>query len=460
MALSKRFPAFLMLFATLFLMGQGCSGNTEAERAASERVTLEIWRVFDDESTLSNTMRAYQALHPNVSFVYREKRIDEYQDDLLRAFAEGSGPDIFSVHNTWIGQWENLMTPLPDSVSIPFSETKGTIKKETITTLREIPSITTRQLKSEFVDVVTADVVRSYQANRNATPVDRIFGLPLAVDTMALFYNRDLLNAAGIAEPPRTWTEFQSAVTRLSSVGENDIILQSGAAIGTSQNVERAFDILSLLMMQNGTPMTNDRGQATFANETDRDFIPGVNAVRFYTDFANPLKEVYTWNEDQPNSFDAFINGNTAFFFGYTYHIPVINAQAPKLNYSVTPMPQIDGGRTVNYANYWVESVSKSTEHANWAWDFIQFAASQDRVTSYLSASGKPTARRALINEQLEDEDLYVFASQLLTADSWYRGGDALVAEEALLDVIDAGLANEDLERAIRDAQNKVNQSL
>ncbi len=466
MIFSRRLPILLMLCAALFLMGQGCRGNSAAEQAASERVTLKIWRVFDDEDTLTDIMRAYRAIHPNVSFEYRELRIDEYKDELLRAFAEGTGPDIFSVHNTWVGEWENLITPLPDSVSIPFTEVKGTIKKETITTLREIPSITQRELKSEFVDVVSQDVIRSYQATPDSAPEDRIFGLPLAVDTMALFYNRDLLNAAGIAEPPKTWSEFQDAVIALTRIGEEDTILQSGAAIGTSRNVERAFDILSLLMMQNGTPMVDDRGRAAFANETDRDFIPGLNATRFYTDFANPLKEVYTWNEEMPNSFEAFINGNTAFFFGYSYHVPIIKAQAPKLNFGISNMPQIQVGdgtplnRVVNYANYWVETVSRGTKHRDWAWDFIQFATGEDRVTSYLEAAGKPTARRALIKDQLENEDLFVFASQLLTSSSWYRGNDAEVAEEAFLNLIDAVLAGEDAERAIKDAQNQVNQTL
>ncbi|NQV90817.1 hypothetical protein HQ487_05450, partial [Candidatus Uhrbacteria bacterium] len=44
--------------------------------------------------------------------------------------------------------------------------------------------------------------------------------------------------------------------------------------------------------------------------------------------------------------------------------------------------------------------------------------------------------------------------------DSWYRGGDAHVAEEAFLDLIDEFLSGAEQERALKDAQNKVNQSL
>jgi multiple sugar transport system substrate-binding protein len=448
-----------LLALTLMLVGAGCGGPSTAQILASTPVTLTIWRVFDDDETFTDLLSNYRAIHPNVSFEYRELRFDEYEDELIRAFAEGEGPDIFSVHNTWIGAYESLISPMPDSVTIPYSETRGTIKKETVYTLQEEPTISQRSLRNDYVDVVAQDVIRDYKPSSNADTESRIFGLPLSVDTLALYYNRDLLNAAGIPEAPSTWTEFQSQVEDLTRIGANDEILQTGAAIGSSRNVERAFDIVSILMMQNGTQMADERGRATFAAETEAGFL-GIEAMRFYTDFANPLKTVYTWNEDQEDSFDAFTSGDVAFFFGYSYHYDLIEDANEKLNFSVTELPQIDGGKTVNYANYWVETVAKSTEHEDWAWDFVEFAASEDQVTNYLEAADKPTGLRSLISTQLEDEKLSIFSNQTLTSESWYTGSDAVVAEEALLDLIDAFLSGADQERAIKDAQNKVNETI
>ena len=448
-----------ILLLPLVLLGAGCGGSSTAEKLATTPVTLTIWRVFDNDSTLSRAMSAYRALHPNVSFEYRELRYEEYEDELIRAFAEGEGPDIFSIHNTWLGKYESLIDPLPDSLTIPYSETRGTIKKETVYTIQEEPTLSQRSLKSQYVDVVVEDVIRSYKPSSKSEAEDRIFGLPLGMDSLALYYNKDLLNSANIPEPPSTWTEFQDQVSQLTQLSTGDAIVQAGAALGTSRNVERAFDLLSILMMQNGTQMTDSRGRATFAQETDAGFLGG-EATRFYTDFANPSKAVYTWNEDMPDSFDAFTSGSTAFFFGYSYHYNLIRTANSKLNLGVAPLPQIDGGKTVNYANYWVETVAKSTNAGDWAWDFVQFAAQEDQVTDYLEAAKKPAALRSLINSQLEDEVLSVFAGQTLTADSWYRGSDAAVAEEALLDLIDDFLAGEEQERSLKDAQNKVNQSL
>jgi multiple sugar transport system substrate-binding protein len=448
-----------LILIPLTLLGAGCGGSSSAQQLATKAVTLTIWGVFDDDDALQTIMSSYQALHPNVSFDYRELRINEYEDDLLHAFATGDGPDIFAVHNTWISEYESLIEPLPKSLTIPYSETRGTIKKEKVYTIKEEPTISQRALKADYVDVVAQDVIKSYSSIAREQASDRIFGLPLSVDTLAIYYNKDLLNAAGIAEPPQTWTQFQDAVTKLTKIGADETILQSGAAMGTSRNVERATDIVSLLMMQNGTQMIDNRGQATFAQETDAGYLAG-EAVRFYTDFGNPLKAVYSWNAEQPNSFDAFVNGNTAFFFGYSYHNALIRSANSKLNYAIAPVPQIEDGKTVNFANYWVETVAKSSDAGDWAWDFVQFAASEEQVTKYLDVANKPTALRGLINTQIEDEMMSIFVGQSLTAQSWYKGGDASVAEEAFLDLIDAFLSGEEPERALKDAQNKVNQTL
>lgn len=448
-----------LLLIPLTLLGAGCGGSSEAQQLATKAATLTVWGVFDNDDALQEIMSSYQALHPNVSFEYRELRINEYEDELLHAFATGEGPDIFAVHNTWLGEYESLIEPLPASLTIPYSETRGTIKKEKIYTVKQEPTISQRAIKTDFVDIVAQDIIRPYRQNAREEANDRVFGLPLSVDTLAIFYNKDLLNAAGIAQPPQTWTQFQDAVSKLTKIGTDDAIMQSGAAIGTSRNVERAVDVISLLMMQNGTQMVDDRGRATFAQETDAGYLAG-EAVRFYTDFGNPLKAVYSWNEEQPNSFDAFVNGSTAFFFGYSYHNTLIRSANSKLNYAIAPVPQIEGGKTVNFANYWVQSVAKSTKHLDWAWDFVQFAASKEQVTKYLKATKKPTALRGLINSQIEDEVMSIFVGQTLTAQSWYKGKDAQVAEEAFLDLIDAFLSGEEQENALRDAQNKVNQTL
>lgn len=460
---SKLFFLFL-IFTFLITAGPICKGTPKEVQEAMKPVNLVYWRVFDDEDAFSEIIAAYRVLHPNVSITYRKLRYEEYENELLNAMAENRGPDIFSIHNTWIKKYQTKIVPLPKTITLPYQYVTGRIKKEVVTEMRTTPTLSLRALKLNFVDQVTNDVLLPYQEDPTKPFEDRIFSLPLSLDNLALFYNRNLLNSAGIPEPPLTWTEFQEQVKRLAKIDQAGKILQAGAAIGTGKNVERASDILSLLMMQNGTQMTDEAGNATFNQIPPGATLPappGVEALAFYTDFASPYKEVYTWNKEMPNSLEAFITGKTAFFFGYAYNIPQIKARAPKLNFAIAKMPQIAGGIETNFANYWVEVVSKKTEHINEAWDFVQFMSQAEHVKSYLEKTKKPTALRMLISSQIEDIDLSVFASQVLTAKSWYHGKDPLVAENAFVDMIEKvvdGLATP--EEAIGLAAAKVNQTI
>ena len=453
--------ATLLMLTVLITTGQGCFKGSTA--ASQEKVELEYWRVFDDEDSMKDIITAYRSTHPNVKINYKKLRFDEYESELLRALAEGRGPDILSIHNTWLPAYQNLLLPMPDSVTVTEQETQGTLRKEVVVVNKVKPTMSIRELKANFVEQVPKDVILPYQPDPDIAATDKIYGFPLSVDSMALFYNKDLLSAAGIATPPTDWTVFISDVEKLTQYDDQGNIKQSGAAIGSAKNVERASDILSLLMIQNGTQMTDDQGRIAFhliPDETPADVFPGLDAVEFYTDFSDPTKKAYTWNDSMPTSFEAFAAGKTAFFFGYSYHIPLIRTAAPKLNFAISGMPQIVGGKTANFANYWVESVSKDTKNPDWAWDFLTFATSQEQVSSYLTAANKPTALRNLINTQLENEDLSAFATQVLTAESWYHGMDVAATDEALQDLIDGIATNpEKPEKVIVDSAKKVMQT-
>lgn len=457
-----RFTAALLLGSVLLSTGLGCGGGG-ATSSSLEDVELEFWTVFDNDDAYKEIITSYTTRHSNVSINFKKLRADEYEDELIRALAEGEGPDIFSVHNDAIEEYKDLMLPMPTSTTVTYMETQGTIRKETVIVSREQPTLTQKTLKSSFVDVVAGDVIRDYQPDPEIEAEERVFGLPVSVDTLALFYNKDLTNAAGITTAPVTWDEVQEDVVALTQTDTAGNITQSGAAIGTSDNVERAPDLLAALMMQNGTDMTDARGRVAFhtiPDGTPDNVFPGLDAVSFYTDFANPTKEVYTWNSDFPDSFEAFADGQTAFFFGYSYHVPLLRTAAPKLNFATAKLPQISGGREVNYANYWINSVSKDTEFVDWAWDFVQFMADEDNVTSYLEETGKPPALRSLINDALDDENVGSFAEQLLTAKSWYHGNDVAAMEDAMEGLIDAILVGpEDPENVIEQSARVIMQT-
>jgi len=72
--------------------------------------------------------------------------------------ATGRGPDIYMIHNTWIPRYEEKLLGVPSEL------------------------ITIKDFQENFVDVVYKDfIVDGY-----------IAALPLSVDTLALYYNKDI----------------------------------------------------------------------------------------------------------------------------------------------------------------------------------------------------------------------------------------------------------------------------
>lgn len=444
--MSKKIFFVFLLFVLLLTVGAGCKKKTVEQ--VTQPIVLDYWRVFDGSDDFAEIISKYNEQHPYITINYRKLRYEEYEDELLNAFAEDRGPDIFSIHNTWMKKYENKISPLPDFTTMIFPVVQGSIKKEIIAEARNIPSLNLRELKQNFVDVVYSDVVID----------NKIYGLPLSVDTLAMYYNQDLFDRAGITNIPNYWNrEFQQTVKELTKLDLRGDIVQSGVALGGSSNIERYSDILSVLMMQNGANMLNDTGQVLFHTIPDNfkniDYNPGLMALRFYTDFANPVKEVYSWNNNLSNALDMFTSGNLAIMFGYSYYLPTIKATAPKLNFLVAPLPQIEGANVdINFANYWVEVVSQKSEHKNEAWNFVQFLTNLEQVPHYLSKTKKPTALRSLISSQKEDLEIGVFAEQVLTAKSWYKGKGPVLMENFFAQMIEAVL--EDSENKTMEIMN------
>jgi len=423
----------LFLISTLFLTtGLGCKGgDSTAKKALLEPVVLNFWGFFDSSDQFAKAIASYRLTHPNVTINYKKLRFEDYEQKLLEGWANNEGPDIFVIHNTWVNAYENKILALPKTIKLPVIEVSGWLKKEKNAVVKEFSTLTPEQIKTLFPDVVYEDAVKKNQ----------ILGLPLSLDTLTLFYNRDHFNAAGLIQAPSTWQEFNEAViklTRLNTAGELE---RAGAAMGGSDNINRSNDILSLLMMQNGTTMVDDNQGITFDKSAGakKDFYPGEQALKFYTDFALASKEVYTWNDKLPEALEMFSAGKLAMMFGFAYQIPLIKAQAPKINLGIAAVPHLKTDTTdalglpINLASYWLYTVFKNSKNSDEAWDFLVFlttkqyqdetGATRYYVEDYLNGTQTPPALRNLIaNFKNNNPTLAPIADQILTAVSWYRG--------------------------------------
>lgn len=414
---------FIIIVAVVLVFGL-------KEPPPKESINLEFWGVYDDNEFFQEAITEYTRLYPNVNIVYRKKIFEDYEKDLIDAFAAERGPDIWSMHNTWLPKHKDKIMPLP------IGEGWMTLK----------------EFKDTFVDVAAHDLVFE----------NRIYGLPTYVDTLALYWNKDIFQTGGVSGAPKKWEDFMMATGLLTKRDSFGNIVRSGASMGTSRNINRSTDILSLLMLQTGTKMTDDRNEQAMFNGfvllEGEPYAAGEEALRFYTDFADPQKDVYAWNPEMDYSIDAFYQGESAMMINYSHHIDTIKNKAPYLNFGVAKAPQIKGRETdITYANFWAPTVSIGSKNPEWAWHFLQFLSSKDGAKKYLKKSGRPTARRDLVDWQKNEVNLGVFAEQSLTARSW-KQIDNVAIENIFADMIESVVLGQATPRkAINKAANQVN---
>jgi len=440
----KKIGVIIILFAVIIFAGAGCKS-----KKSNYAVKLDVWGTFDNTNAYSDSFAVYENINKNIEPIeYHKMTLESYKEDLLGALAAGNGPDIFMIHNSWIPDFQDKIVPAPEYM------------------------MTEQEFRETFVDVVADDFVIDGQ----------IYGTPLSVDSLALYYNKDIFNAGGVTQSPKTWEEFNAAVKTLTKIDEFGNINQSGAAIGTAFNVNRSTDILTAMMIQNGAEMSDpETKRITFAEPVQKDgksVVPGEQALKYYTDFASAAEPIYTWNKNQNYSIDEFFEGNTAMMINYSYHYDTIKAKNAKLNFAVADLPQISldsVGDQANFANYWTFVVAKNKQptqsleegaiqvtnemRVHEAWQFlralsfpttngivVQNAVSGESSTynvefdltqKYLEMTGKPAARRDLIEKQKTDVRLGAFAKGNLIARSWWRN-NAIAVDAIFADMIDS----------------------
>ncbi len=411
----KFYSRFLAILVVVPMLAISCGGDRGPAKA--DKVTLTIWKPFAEEGTMRVLFDAYHKEHPNVSFEYSKRNIETYEEDLLNALAAGQGPDIFSINNTWLPKYLDKVTPADEK---KFSY---------------------KEYRDAFVDVVIKDFTKD----------QKIYGTALSVDSLALYYNKDILGTVGITAPPKSWAELERDVRDITAYDKTGYFARSGVAIGTSTNVNRAQDIVALMMMQAGaTPWSADGLSPQFSSNE------AVKGFEFYLSFADPNSENYNWNERSDYSIDAFANGRTAMLYSYNYAREQILAKSPNLNFDVAPVPQENlNNPSVNFANYFGEVVNKQSKNSEVAWDFLKFATSKDALDKYYAKNKQPSSRKDLIALQIQDLEIGVFAHANLTAKSFYKPDEAkmnVILNKMIDNVVKNGM---DPKQAIGQALNE-----
>jgi len=363
-------------------------GTIPGRKGGNQKIDLVVWGAGDDSQTWKKSISRFEKIYPKVSVEYVSIGADNYENDLLDALAAGTGPDVFMFHSKWLREHKNKITPIPSEKMMPLT------------------------FAGFFPQVAEQDFIAD----------DRIYALPLTLDTLAIAYNRDVFDRNQVVFPPKTWEELQTAVLKIRVI-DGETITRAAAAIGgTSDNVVNSTDILSVLIMQYGALIVDRKSDnVNFGRD-------GKDALEYYTQFSDPDSAFYTWDDSFGLSNEAFANEDVALTFVYPDDVKVIREENPFLDFEIRQLPQVDLTEPINFSSYWGLAVSSRSVSSDAAWDFAVFAATDSVVAQeYISKTGRSPALRFLIESYLTNPDIGVFAAQALTAKSWQQVNDDIV---------------------------------
>jgi multiple sugar transport system substrate-binding protein len=340
--------------------------------------TLIYWGLWEPTEAMTEVIADYEGSHPGVKIDYQQQSHKDYRERLQSAIAnkkndQAAGPDIFRFHNTWLPMMESYLAPM-EVTTIPLDD---------------------------YFPVIKNDLVKGNQ----------LYGIPLMFDCLSLYYNTDLLEAAG-QTVPTNWEELQKTAISLTALDENGRIQTSGVALGTANNVDHFSDILGLMLLQNNADLTKPVDELA------------SDALTFYTLFATRDK---VWDESLPSSAYAFANGKVAMIFAPSWRIFEIKTLNPNLHFKTAPVPQIPDNK-VAWATYWAEGIAQTSKQTKEAQAFLTYL-SQDEVLRKLYDSqakvpgrgyGEVFPKSALAQDLASDPLIGSFVSQGEYAQSWY----------------------------------------
>jgi multiple sugar transport system substrate-binding protein len=340
-----------------------------------KEVTLNYWGLWEAENVMQSLITEWESKNPNVKINYSQQSPQEYRERLQSALARNEGPDLFRFHITWLPMLKNELEAVPVEI------------------------MSANEFENNFYPVV----------KENLRSGSSFLGLPLQVDTLALFYNQQIFQAAG-KTPPTTWDELRQTALDLTVRDENGRIQTAGVALGTTSNIEHWSDILGLMMLQNGVNLSQPSSNLA------------EDALVFYTIFNNTDR---IWDETLPNSTLAFAGGKVAMYFGFSWDVFEIKNINPDLSFQVAPVPQLPG-TDIAWASFWVEGVAKRSQHSKEAWQFLQFLSSQEslqelyQAQSQLRLFGELYPYPAMANLLTGNSLVAPFINQAAKAKTWY----------------------------------------
>ena len=230
------------------------------------------------------------------------------------------------------------------------------------------------------------DVDNYYEGTVNSCTLDgKLYGVPFGANCLALYYNEDMLNAAGCSVPT-TWDELMDTAKALTT----DSV--TGLAFCSVQNEEGTFNFVPWLW-------------STGASSYELDSEGGIKALTFAKELIDSgvmSKECTNWT--QGDVMNQFISGNVAMMVNGPWQIPTMQEEAPDLNWKVTLIPKDSEYASVLGGENYAVIKGGNTEGAL---DFLQYSTAEDQVKFLMDSFGYISADQTIAENQFEEGSPY-----------------------------------------------------
>lgn len=389
----KSFPTIILAIFGVFIVAGvvAIASFGKFSSFGSDEILAQatLWGTLD-AGKVDSVINLYNQDNKNaLQVTYQQFSEEEFDTKLTEALAENRGPDAIIISN------DRLLKHEKKIYAVPFE------------------SVPERSFRDTFTE-----------GSELYIGTNGILAFPLLVDPMVLYWNRTLFNAAGIAKPPSLWEEVTALVPELTKSDTSRNISQSAIALGEYRNVAHAKEILSLMIMQAGNPITIRTSgvlQSILSDRLNFPEIPADSAVRFYTEFANPVKPSYSWNRSLPSSREMFLRGDLAMYLGFSSELFGIQEQNPNLNFDVARMPQVrDSVQKSTFGTIYAIAVLNQSPRKPNAFQAIKLLTGNAVVQLWVDAFGFAPARRDMLATPPTDPYLTVFYRDALISKGFF----------------------------------------
>ena len=403
----------ITLLSFLMLILTGCESKTVSKEVLDgpSAGEVKVWILNSFSQPIEKIKQAFQKTNDgkNIKFKITEfSSLNDIEQALPKALAEGWNPDLVMVSGDYI--YNN------------FRQFNYAVNDEGFS-----PDL----FRQVFVRTIGESLI-----------IDKkIYGVPLAVDTLALLYNSKHLSTRlkNRNIPSNNWKELQQDIRNLTIKNslQNTNIARSGLAFGDSDNIFYSSEIIENMLAQFPNSIFSNDGKSIKLNNNKQDFFGTKKLItsailNFWKNFSQENSLNYSWSKklitDSTNlNFNTFAQGKTSMIFAKASDLSLIknlikkNSSFSNTDLSASFFPQIRQNSyqdKVVLSDIYSFAVTRSSKKSIASWNFLKFLVSKKNMEKISQETLLPTPRVDLLHTQEGDRLLSIFARQAKFAKS------------------------------------------